>query len=415
MHAGRLIDHVEAGQAGHHQRAALLIAGLRVGHLRIRHAGRGTTGKIVILQHLRAGRRQQPLLARTARHRAGTKVRDKRPGADNAGMTRSHRIDIDEACNNLGKCLGNGPGDSRRRGGPGLTGRQQQNRHAGLHRLFHHLAGFGGKAQWRHHEAVAVRDERAGTPLVLATGNVMEHRHSRSDIGCFGKTGSDMLGRSLHRRIDGIEIESCRILDVARHHRPLEKMYVVHLLNDAGRVIDVGKVGFAIGVVLGIDDMNSRPGSAVMHARTRQQHVMLRVLAVKRDISRRLGQHVVDKRPREADTPVIAGDGTDGCHIGDARVGCLTQADFLENLVHRIVDRGHRRVIQRPVLTTGKAGADRTQLLRQRSCPYSAPRSAASGPTGRLRDRGKEMLHHRTLLVVRGAPAQISGRTWGGS
>ena len=33
MHAGRLIDHVEAGQAGHHQRAALLVSGLRIGHL----------------------------------------------------------------------------------------------------------------------------------------------------------------------------------------------------------------------------------------------------------------------------------------------------------------------------------------------------------------------------------------------
>ena len=76
-----------------------------------------------------------------------------------------------------------------------------------------------------------------------------------------------MLGRSLHRRIDGIEIERCRVLDIARHHRPLEEMDVVHLLDDAGRVINVGKVGFAIGIVLDIDNMNSRPGRAIMHAR----------------------------------------------------------------------------------------------------------------------------------------------------
>ena len=164
-------------------------------------------------------------------------------------------------------------------------------------------------------------------------------------------------------------------------------MDVVHLLDDAGRVIDVGKVGFAIGVVLDIDHMDSRPGRAVMHTRAGQQHVVLRVLAVKRDISRRLGQHVVDKRPREADTPVIARDGTDGRHIGDARVGRLAQADFLEDLMHRIVDRGHRRVIQRAVLAAGKAGTDRTQLLGQRCSPHGAPCGAATGTAGGLGNR----------------------------
>ena len=108
---------------------------------------------------------------------------------------------------------------------------------------------------------------------------------------------------------------------------------------------------------------------------------------MKRDIARRLGQHVVDKRPREADTAVIARDGTDGRHIGDARVGRLAQADFLEDLVHRIVDCVHRRVIQRAVLAAGKAGTDRTQLLGQGCSPHGSPRGSASGTAGGFGDR----------------------------
>ena len=194
------------------------------------------------MQHLCAGRRQQPLLTRTTRHRAGAKVRDKRPGADDAGMARPHRIHIDEAGNDLCKRLGNGPGNGRRSGGTSLAGGQQQNRHACLHSLFHHLAGFSGKPQRRHHEAVAVRDKRTGTPLVFTASNVVKHRYRWGDIGRLGKAGSNMFGCSLHRRIDGVEIESRRILDIARHHWPLEEMDVVHLLDDAGRIINVGKV-----------------------------------------------------------------------------------------------------------------------------------------------------------------------------
>ena len=114
---------------------------------------------------------------------------------------------------------------------------------------------------------------------------------------------------------------------------------------------------------------------------------MLRVLPMKRDISCRIRQHVVDKRPRKAHAPVFASDGTNGRHIGDARFRRLAQADFLENLVNRIINRGHRRVIQRAVLATGKAGTDRTELLGQRSCPHRAPCGTATGTAGGLGDR----------------------------
>ena len=122
MHACGLIHHVQTRQSRHDEGASLLISGLRVGHLRVGHARGGAPGKPVMLEHLRTGGRQQPLLTRTARHRAGPQVGHERPGADDAGVTRPHRIDIDQTCDDFSQRLCHRTCDGRRRRGTGLSG-----------------------------------------------------------------------------------------------------------------------------------------------------------------------------------------------------------------------------------------------------------------------------------------------------
>ena len=207
----------------------------------------------------------------------------------------------------------------------------------------------------------------------------MKHRDCRREEGCLGETGADMLGRALHRRIDSVEIQRRRVGDITRHHRTLEEMDIVHILDDPRRVIDVGKIGFAIAVVLDINDMDRRTGGAEMNARTGQQHVVPWILSVQRDISRRHCQHVVDKRAREAHTPVITGNGTSRRHTGNPAVRRLAEADFLEDLIDRAVDGPNRRIIKRAILTTCQAGPDRSQFRRQRCGAFHTASGAATG------------------------------------
>ena len=105
---------------------------------------------------------------------------------------------------------------------------------------------------------------------------------------------------------------------------------------------------------------------------------MLGVLAKERDVARRLFQRVLDKRPREPDPAIITGDGPHRGHIGNAGIRRLAEADFLQDLIDRLIDGLYRGVIKRTVLPAGKTGADRTQFLGQRGGADRSARSAAT-------------------------------------
>ncbi|CAI8217493.1 MAG: Uncharacterised protein [SAR116 cluster bacterium] len=93
----------------------------------------------------------------------------------------------------------------------------------------------------------------------------MKHSNRRRHKGGFGKTRADMLGRTFYRRIDCIEVKRIRLGNIAGDHRALEEMDIVHLLDNARRIIDVGQIGFAVGVAFHINHMNRRAGRTVMH------------------------------------------------------------------------------------------------------------------------------------------------------
>ena len=83
----------------------------------------------------------------------------------------------------------------------------------------------------------------------------------------FGKADANMFCCSFDRRIDRIEIQIGRIGNIARNHRTLKEMDIIHLLDNPCSIINIGKVGFAIFILGNINNMNRRTRRAIMHTR----------------------------------------------------------------------------------------------------------------------------------------------------
>ena len=209
----------------------------------------------------------------------------------------------------------------------------------------------------------------------------MQHRDGRCQKRCLGKAGTYMFGRAFDSGINRVQVKCCRISYIARHHRTLKEMDIVHILDDARGIINIGQPRLAIVVRLDINDMNRRPGGAIMHPAARQQQIMLRVLTMQRDVARRLGQHVIDQRPRKAYPAIITSNGTSRRHVTNTGFRCLAEADFLQNLVDGRINGLDGCHIQRSVLATGKTGTYRPQFFSERGGPFHAPRcTPASAP-----------------------------------
>ena len=156
----------------------------------------------------------------------------------------------------------------------------------------------------------------------------MQHRNDGGHEFRFGKAGADMFCRTLYRRIHCIQIHCARIFNIAGHHRTLEEMDIVHFINDARGIINIGQIGFAVRIIMHIDHMHRRTCGAVMHARTRQQQIMLGVLTTQGDITRRNFQSVFDQCPRKTNPAVITCNRARFDHIFNARFWRLTEANF---------------------------------------------------------------------------------------
>ena len=70
----------------------------------------------------------------------------------------------------------------------------------------------------------------------------MQHRNAGSHEGGFCETDPHMFCGTLKSSIERVEIKGRRILNIARHHGTLEKMYIVHIFHDPGRIINIGKM-----------------------------------------------------------------------------------------------------------------------------------------------------------------------------
>ena len=117
--------------------------------------------------------------------------------------------------------------------------------------------------------------------------------------------GADMLGRAHHAGVAGVEVHIGGIGDVAADDGALEEMDMLHLVDDAGDVVDVLHRRFPIGAGDGIDDVHRRPGGAEIDALAPGLQVVLRILAVQRETPRGLGERVLHQRAREEQAALV--------------------------------------------------------------------------------------------------------------
>ena len=196
------------------------------------------------------------------------------------------RVDIDQAGEHFGHRLHDSAGDRGGRGRAGLAGREKQDRDAAFDAGFEHAAGVLGEFHRRHDEAVGVGDEGPGAEILLAACDGVEHLQCGRDVLAHGEGRADMFRRAHHAGVERVEVHIERVGNVARHHRPLEEMDVVEPVDDARGVVDVLQQRLAVFALLDVDEMNRGARRAVMHALALDQHVVLGVLAVQREIAR---------------------------------------------------------------------------------------------------------------------------------
>ena len=207
-------------------------------------------------------------------------------------------------------------------------------------------------------------------------------------------TAADMLGGAHHRGVAGVEVHLERIRDVARHHGTLEEVDVFHHIDDATDVVEVADGGFAVAAV-GIDHVDGRTGGAEVGALAPRLHVVARILPEEREMTRGLGDGVLDEGSREQQTTRIVERATGGGHDLDAGFCGITEPDFPQQPERSLVDLLDARLRQRLEPPARHAGTDRAQVIGQRTRSLGPAGITTGRTTGDLRI----CVHELGLLV----------------
>ena len=199
-----------------------------------------------------------------------------------------------------------------------------------------------------------------------------------------------------------------RIGNVARHHRPLEEMDVVEPLDDARGVVDVLQQRFAIFALLDVDQMHGRTRGAVMDARALDQHVVPGILAVQREMPRRLLDRRQHQPARKAHAAVGAEDRAGPGQRLDAARDRIGEADRFQHGQHRFVDAFEVVLGQRLVAAAFETRRAPAGYRRQAAPPASpaAPRGRRNGATRLVAVAASSLQAPSTFS----APASPAGR-----
>ena len=190
-----------------------------------------------------------------------------------------------------------------------------------------------------------------------------------------------MLGRAGDGGIAGVEIHLVRVGHVARHHAALEEVDVLAGIDHARGVVQILQRRLAVLARVDIDHVHRRPGGAEIQLRTAQVHVVARVLAAERDVTRGDGERVLDQRTREVQPPVAV-DPAPGGDCLDAGGNGLRQADVLEHVERRVVHPHDIDIGERLEAPAGHARPNRALIGRLWRGPQRLARlTPAHAPT----------------------------------
>ena len=115
-----------------------------------------------------------------------------------------------------------------------------------------------------------------------------------------------------------------------------------------------------------VNHMHCSASGAEIHPFAERLHVVLRILAKKREMACRLGDRVLDESPWKAKPALLVDESPPrGGHLDTGGNG-VGKADLLEHIQGGIVDFRDVRLGQRPIAPTFQARPDRADGIRKR-------------------------------------------------
>jgi hypothetical protein len=204
--------------------------------------------------------------------------------------------------------------------------------------------------------------------------------------------------------VTGIEIHLERVRDVARHDGALEKVDVLHHIDDAADVEQVLDRRFAVPGAR-VDHVDGGAGRAEIAALAPGLEVVTRVLRVQHEMPGSLGQRVLDQRGGEQQTTVVIQRAASAGQVLDAAFRSVGQADLRQEPQGRPVDL--LDVIRRQGLVTPgfHAGLHGTEMVGQGARALRPAGVAPGRPASR--DRG---IGHVPLRRFRRRAGNLSWR-----
>ena len=378
QHARGFVDEVGPGMSGQHRRVSLLVAGLGVRQLGIRHPGRDAGREIVEPAHLRARRHQHRLLPAAPAHRPGAEIGDEGPRAEDRRMSGREGVDVDQSGQHLRHLLHHRAGQ---RGGAGrarLPRREQQDRHAASHPRLQAAAGILGEAQRRHHEAARHADEGTRPPARLVAGDPVQHRDGFVDVPGLHPARSDVLRGPGDRGVAGVEVEVAGIFHVAADDRPLEEVDVFEGVDQAGDVVEIRQGRFPVLAGPGIHDVHGGARGPEVHPVPGEFEVVAGGLPVEHDVAGGVRHRVLDQRAGEEEPAIGAQPPSGRGDRFDAARDGLGQPDPLQHVERGGVDPLDPVLVEGPVPAADHAGAHRLFLFAKRGRAQLAPRLPAA-------------------------------------
>jgi hypothetical protein len=187
-----------------------------------------------------------------------------------------------------------------------------------------------------------------------------------------------MFRRAHHAGVERVEIHIEWVGNIARHHRPLEKMDVVQPIHDARCVINVLQQRFAVFAFFDVDEMHGGTGGTVMDALALDHHVVLWVLPAQGEVARRIPDRRHDQFAWKAQAAVFAQYHADPGAGFDAAWDCVGETHSFKQRQHRLVDSLEITLAQRLVPAALQSRPDRPHVVGQRRRPHSATRLASA-------------------------------------
>ena len=153
--------------------------------------------------------------------------------------------------------------------------------------------------------ATGAADERTLTPFLLPAGDQLEHVDSLIGMLRRHKTGAYMFARTNDGGIQGIEVHFARFFDIANNHRSLEKVYVLHRINDTGCIVQIPEGGVAVPSVDRVNNVDCRTRRTEVGSATTELHIMPRVLTRQNNVACSRGNGILDERFWKEQAPVF--------------------------------------------------------------------------------------------------------------